>query len=102
MAPRLEGPAEQPPGVLVVLLRVAAAVHVEDDAARAVGAPAVVGEREAEVGLADPRGAVGDDERARQQPAAEHRVELREAGRNAIGHEQKFYTARPLVANWRS
>jgi hypothetical protein len=85
-----------------VLLRVAAPVHVEHDAARAVGDAAVVGEGEAQVGLADAGRTVYDGERAGQEAPAQHRVELRESGRDALGHAPRFYTARPFVANCRS
>ena len=100
--PRLERPPEQPRGVLVVLLGVAATVHVQHDATRAVGDTPVRGEGEAEVGLADAGGAVDARERARQQAAAEHRVELREAGRDAVDHEGGFYTRAPAGPSWRT
>ena len=46
----------------------------------------MIGEREPQVRLADPGGAVDDRERAGQEPAAEHRIETaeeREASRRA-------------------
>jgi hypothetical protein len=102
VSPRLERPLEEPGGVLVVLLRVAASVQVEDHAPRAVGGFAVIGEREPEVRLADAGGAVDHGERAGQQAAAQHRVEPGEAGRYARSHERRVYTERPLVRNCRS
>ena len=82
-----------------MLLGIAAAVHVEHDAAGAISHAPVVGEGEAEVRLADAGGAVDDGERAGQQAAAEHLVELGDAGRDPCRHEARFYPARPLVAN---
>jgi hypothetical protein len=67
-----------------VLLRVAAPVQVQHDAARAVGDPSVIGEREPEVRLADSSGAVHDGERAGQQAAVEHRIELGNAGLQSV------------------
>jgi hypothetical protein len=100
--PRRERPLKESRRVLVVLLRVAAPVQVQDDAARAVGDPPVIGEREPEVRLSDSGGAVHDGERAGPQAAVEHRIELGNAGRDARGHGRRFYTERPLVANCRS
>jgi hypothetical protein len=85
-----------------VLLRIAAAVHVEHDPPRAVHRAAGLGEGESEVGLADAGGAVHHGQGAGQETAAEHVVESCEAGRNACVHERRFYTARPLTLNWRS
>ncbi len=44
---------------------------------------AVIGKGESEVCLADSGGAIDDGERARQKAAAQHRIQLGEAGRNA-------------------
>jgi hypothetical protein len=102
VSPLFERPVEEPRRVLVVLLAVAATVHVEDHAARAVGDPSVVGEGQPEVRLADPRGAVDDGERARQQASAEHRVEPGDAGRDACGHSMDSTPGsptRPFVWN---
>ena len=94
---------EEPARVLVVLLRVAAAVHVEDHPARAVGRPAVVGEGEAEMRLPDSGRAVDDGHRAGQEATTEHRIEPGKTGRDARSHEARFYTtrqpARPFVLN---
>jgi hypothetical protein len=88
-----------------VLLRIAPPVHVENDAARAVGRTPVVGEGEPEMRLADAGGAIDDGQRAGQQTTAEHLVELWNAGGGARGHGAGFYTTpaeRPFVRNWRS
>ena len=84
--PALEVPAVQPRGVGVVLLGVAADVHVEDDAAGPVGPGAVVAEPQAQVGLADAGGPVHDRQGARQQPAAQHLVQPGTARGYARGH----------------
>src|SRR5439155_26649728 len=86
----------------VLRRRVPAHVQFEDHPARAVDDAAVLGEREAEVGLADPGRAVHDGERAGPEATAEHGVELGKAGGDARRHSGRFYTDRPLVTNWRS
>jgi hypothetical protein len=65
-------------------------------------ARAVIGEREAEVRLADAGSPVDDGERAGEEASPQHLVELGHAGRDPCGHEARFYPARPLVANCRS
>ena len=92
VGPWAQGPSKEARGVLVVLLRIAPAVEVEDDAARAVGGQAVVGEGEAEVGLADAGGAVDHGQRPREQAAAEHGVELGDSGRSSPSHERPSYS----------
>src|SRR5262245_11268791 len=74
-----------------MLLRVAAAVHVEHDTPGAVGREPLAGEGQPEVSLADPGGAVDAGQRAGQEAAAQHRIELRESGGDALGHGRRFY-----------
>ena len=52
--------------------------------------PALVRERQAEVGLADARRAVDHGERAGQEPAAEHPVEPGHPGGDALCHADGF------------
>ena len=63
-------PLEQPLGVLVVRLGIAAGGHVEEDAGLALLRPPRLIERDAQLGLADPRGPGHHRQRAWQQPAA--------------------------------
>ena len=85
---RLQLPAEHPPGVVGVVLRVAARAHVEEDASAAFLLQAGVGELQAELRLADAGRADHGRQRARQQPAAQQVVESVDAGGEAwsVGH----------------
>jgi len=79
-------------------LGVAAPVHVEDEPAGPLGDAAAVGEGEAEVRLADPGRPVDDGERAREQAAAEHRVELRDSCQDAVFDHGRIVSRRFRVA----
>ena len=76
-------PTEHPPGVVGVVLRVAARAKVENDAAAALLGQAGVGELQAELRLADAGRSDHGRQRARQQPAAEQIVKSVDAGGEA-------------------
>jgi hypothetical protein len=86
MRPAPERPAEQALGIGMMLLRVAADVHVEEDAGAAVGGAPVCGIGEAEVRLADAGGPVDHGERAGEKAASQHGVEPRKSRRDARCH----------------
>ena len=73
--PAGEVPVEHPPGVLGMMLGVAAGRHVEDDARLALLPFAVPGECEAELCLADAGRPEDEGHRAGEQAPAEHGVE---------------------------
>jgi hypothetical protein len=85
------------------VLGVATRVHVEDEAPCTVSLPAVGAEGDAEVSLADAGRAVSDRERSRQEPTAEHPVELGEPGRGAWCHKAGIVRApyRPVKSRAR-
>ena len=68
-------PAEHPPRVIGVVLRIAAGRHVEDDARLALLLEPGAGELQAELGLADAGGTDDDGQRARQQAPAQQFVQ---------------------------
>ncbi len=73
-------PAEHPPGIIGMVLRIAAGRHVENDARLALLLQPGPGELQAELGLADAGGTDDDGQRARQQAAAEEFVKAVNAG----------------------
>lgn len=87
VAGRLDPPAELVAGVLGVVLGVAAAGQVAEDAPAALGGQAGVGPSEAELRLADARCAGQDGERPGAEAAAEQVVQGLQAEHLAgLGH----------------
>ena len=78
-----QGPVEQPTGVIGVVLRVAAAGHVEQDPALTFLGKTRVGEREAQLGLADAGGSGDDGQRSGQQSASQQVIKGGEACRES-------------------
>ncbi len=74
-SPRGQFPAEHPPRIFGVTLRIAPGRHVENDARPALLLQPGPGELQAELGLADARGTDDNGQRARQQAAAQPFVE---------------------------
>ena len=74
-------PAEHPPRVVGVVLRIAAGRHVENDARRALLLQPGPGELQSELGLADAGGTNDDRQRARQEAAAEQVIQAVNARR---------------------
>ena len=74
-------PAEHPPRVVGVILRIAPGRHVENNARLALLLEPGAGELQAELGLADARGTDDDGQRARQQAAAQQLVQAVDACR---------------------
>ena len=74
-------PAEHPPRIVGVALRIAAGGHVENDARLALLLQSGTGELQAELGLADAGGTDDNGQRARQKAAAQQFVEPSDPGR---------------------
>jgi len=90
-------PAEQPIGIVSMILHVTASRHVEDDSVLAILLKTFSGELNAKLRLADSRRPHNDCQFAGKQAAAKHLVEPGDSGEQSIRHEVLSLKVRPVV-----